>query len=79
MIFFFHFFGISSFFYGISSFYSRDFPIPSSLPYVEATIRESLRHETLLPSNVPHTSMAETKFSGYDIPKVIFFQNHAEM
>lgn len=41
-----------------------------SLPYIEATIRESMRHETLLPSLIPHTSMADSKFGGYDVPKV---------
>lgn len=41
-----------------------------SLSYVEATIRESLRHETLVPSGLPHTATADTQFMGYDIPKV---------
>lgn len=41
-----------------------------SLPYIEATIRESMRHETLLPSLIPHTSMADSKFGGFDVPKV---------
>lgn len=41
-----------------------------SLPYVEATIRESLRHDVLIPSGFPHTATADTNFQGYDIPKV---------
>lgn len=41
-----------------------------SMPYIEATIRESLRHETLVPSNLPHTAVADTTIKGYDIPKV---------
>ncbi|XP_031625482.1 probable cytochrome P450 304a1 [Contarinia nasturtii] len=50
-----------------------------NLPYVEATIRESLRHETLIPSGLPHTAMADTKFRGYDIPKgtIVFSSLHA--
>lgn len=43
------------------------------LPYVESTIRESLRHETLVPSGLPHTALVNTKLMGYDIPKVRFF------
>lgn len=41
-----------------------------SLPYIEATIRESMRYDTLVPSGLPHTATADTKFMGYDIPKV---------
>lgn len=47
-----------------------NFWIQFSLPYVEATIRESLRHETLVPSGLPHTATADTTFMGYNIPKV---------
>lgn len=42
-----------------------------SLPYTEATLREVMRHETLVPSGLPHTALRDTKFMGYDIPKVI--------
>lgn len=42
-----------------------------SLPYIEATIRESLRHEVPLPS-VSRSAMANTTVMGYDIPKVRF-------
>lgn len=41
-----------------------------SLPYVEATIRESIRHEILNPSGLPHTALTDTNLMGYDIPKV---------
>ncbi|XP_055307164.1 probable cytochrome P450 304a1, partial [Sitodiplosis mosellana] len=49
-----------------------------SLPYIEATIRESLRHETLVPSGLPHTAIADTTFMGYDIPKgtIVFSSLH---
>lgn len=40
-----------------------------SLPYTEACIREIMRYETLVPSGVAHSTMADTEFSGYDIPK----------
>ena len=40
-----------------------------SLPYTEACIREILRYETLVPSGVAHSAMADTEFSGYSIPK----------
>lgn len=41
----------------------------SSLPFTEATLREIMRFETLVPSSVPHRAMTNTKLSGYDIPK----------
>lgn len=41
-----------------------------SLPYTEATLRESMRHETLNPSGLPHSALVDTTFMGYDIPKV---------
>lgn len=40
-----------------------------SLPYTEACIREILRYETLVPTNVAHTAMTDTEFAGYSIPK----------
>lgn len=41
-----------------------------NLPYTEATIREVMRYHTLIPSGITHTSMEDTQFMGYDIPKV---------
>lgn len=49
-----------------------------SLPYVEACIRETLRHDTLIPSGLPHTATADTTFRGYNIPKV-FTQNGCDI
>ncbi|KAH8243800.1 hypothetical protein KR032_010219 [Drosophila birchii] len=40
-----------------------------SLPFTEATVREGLRIETLVPSDVPHKAMEDTKLMGYQIPK----------
>lgn len=40
-----------------------------SMPYLEATLREVMRHETLVPSGLPHRAMEDTNFLGYDIPK----------
>lgn len=40
-----------------------------SLPYTEATIRESMRFDTLVPSSVAHRSVVDTKIGKYDIPK----------
>lgn len=54
----------------IHYFALQNFQLFISLPYVEATIRESFRHETLLPSSVPHFSTNDSKFLGYDVPKV---------
>ncbi|GAB0087451.1 Cytochrome P450 [Sergentomyia squamirostris] len=39
-----------------------------NLPYVEATIREIMRFETLVPSSIPHRALVDTKLMGYDIP-----------
>lgn len=41
-----------------------------SLPLVEAGLRESMRLETLVPVNVPHRALRDTKVGGYDLPKV---------
>lgn len=41
----------------------------SSLPFTEATLREILRFETLVPSSVPHRATKDTTLSGYLIPK----------
>ncbi|XP_034485747.1 probable cytochrome P450 304a1 [Drosophila innubila] len=40
-----------------------------SMPYTEATIRENLRIETLVPSDIPHKAMVDTELLGYSIPK----------
>lgn len=48
------------------------FPV-HSLPYIEATIRESMRFEPLAPDGVPHQALADTEFRGYTIPKVNVF------
>ncbi|XP_061391949.1 uncharacterized protein LOC133327408 [Musca vetustissima] len=42
------------------------------LPYTEASIREMLRIETLVPSNVPHRTRVETELMGYRLPKDTF-------
>lgn len=42
------------------------------MPYTEATIREAMRIDTLVPSNVPHMAMENTTFLGYSIPKYCF-------
>lgn len=43
-----------------------------SLPYTEASIREIMRHETLIPSSFPHKALESTKYMGYDVPKGTF-------
>lgn len=40
-----------------------------NLPYTEASIREIMRLETLVPSSIPHRTLRDTKIGGYDIPK----------
>lgn len=40
-----------------------------SLPYVEATIRESLRYVTLTPFSVFHKTTKNTTLSGFDLAK----------
>lgn len=49
------------------------------MPYTEATLRESLRFDTLVPSSVVHRSMVDTKLGGFDIPKdtLVFASLHA--
>lgn len=39
------------------------------LPYTEATIREVMRFDTLVPSSIPHKAMYSTNFLNYDVPK----------
>ncbi|XP_078039429.1 putative cytochrome P450 304a1 [Augochlora pura] len=39
-----------------------------NLPYTEATIRESMRFETLTPLGVYHKALRDTTLFGYDIP-----------
>uniref|UniRef100_A0A1B0DCH2 Uncharacterized protein n=1 Tax=Phlebotomus papatasi TaxID=29031 RepID=A0A1B0DCH2_PHLPP len=43
-----------------------------NLPYVEATVREIMRFETLVPSSIPHKALVDCKFMGYDIPEGAF-------
>lgn len=52
-----------------------------SLPYTEACIREILRYETLVSTNVAHTAMTDTEFAGYSIPKgtLVFTIMHSAM
>lgn len=40
------------------------------LSYTEASIREIMRIETLVPSNVPHRAKVDTELMGYIVPKV---------
>ncbi|CAO1420739.1 unnamed protein product [Diamesa serratosioi] len=40
-----------------------------NLPFTEATLREIMRYETLVPSSVPHRALVNTQLNGYDIPK----------
>lgn len=40
------------------------------MPYTEAAIRENLRIETLVPSDIPHKTLVDTELLGYRIPKV---------
>lgn len=42
------------------------------LPYTEATLREALRIDTLVPSGISHVALEDTKLRGYDIPKGCF-------
>lgn len=39
------------------------------MPYVEATLRETMRHMTLVPSGLPHVATKDTKLMNYDVPK----------
>lgn len=43
-----------------------------NLPYAEATLREALRIDTLVPSGISHVALEDTKLCGYDIPKGCF-------
>lgn len=40
-----------------------------SMPYTEATLREVMRHETLVPLSVFHRATKDTVFCGYNIPE----------
>uniref|UniRef100_A0A1A9WHT3 Cytochrome P450 n=1 Tax=Glossina brevipalpis TaxID=37001 RepID=A0A1A9WHT3_9MUSC len=39
------------------------------MPYTEATLREIMRIETLVPSSIPHKALVDTELMGYKIPK----------
>ncbi|XP_065088873.1 probable cytochrome P450 304a1 [Ochlerotatus camptorhynchus] len=43
-----------------------------NLSYTEATLREALRIDTLVPSGISHVALKDTKLRGYDIPKGCF-------
>lgn len=45
-----------------------------SLAYTEATLRESMRLDTLANNGVGHVALRDTKVGGYDLPKVYAFQ-----
>uniref|UniRef100_A0A8D8FIQ5 Probable cytochrome P450 304a1 n=1 Tax=Culex pipiens TaxID=7175 RepID=A0A8D8FIQ5_CULPI len=40
-----------------------------NLPYTEATLREAMRIDTLVPSGIAHVAQQDTTLRGYDIPK----------
>ncbi|XP_039948484.1 probable cytochrome P450 304a1 [Bactrocera tryoni] len=40
-----------------------------NLHYTEATLREGMRIETLVPSDLPHKALVDTELMGYKIPK----------
>lgn len=40
--------------------------------YTEASIREILRYETLVPNGVPRLALESTQLSQYDIPQVSY-------
>lgn len=40
-----------------------------NLPYTEATLREGMRIDTLVPSGIAHVALENTTLRGYDIPK----------
>lgn len=39
------------------------------MPYTEATLREIMRFETLVPMSVPHRAMKDTTLGGFYVPK----------
>lgn len=39
------------------------------MPYTEATLREIMRFETLVPSSVPHRAIRDTTLGGFHVPK----------
>lgn len=40
-----------------------------SLPYIEAIVKETLRHQPVLPYGIPHGSIADDEYMGMRIPK----------
>jgi cytochrome P450 len=58
----------------IDDLYGNDSRMPSlddivRLPYVEATILETMRKETVAPGAIPHRILEDTEFHGYFLPK----------
>jgi len=43
-----------------------------NLPYTEASLREIMRYETVVPSSVAHRATENTTLAGFDIPKDTF-------
>ncbi|KAH7912798.1 cytochrome P450 [Hygrophoropsis aurantiaca] len=41
----------------------------SSLPYIDAVVRETIRWQPVAPSGVPHSTMEDDIYNGYFIPK----------
>lgn len=42
-----------------------------NMHFTEATIREGMRIETLVPSDIPHVAMVDTELLGYPVAKVV--------
>ena len=41
----------------------------TSLPYVDAVLRETLRWRCVVPQGIPHTTTAEDVYNGFHFPK----------
>lgn len=46
-----------------------DFDDQPNLPYINATVKESLRWRSIQPGGVPHATLEEDTYNGYRIPK----------
>lgn len=40
------------------------------MSYTEASVRELMRYETLVPSSIPHLAIRDAMFQGYYVPSV---------